>query len=427
MIRTLRSSLSSLLGFGVKGAAPHPEDIRRALEEEYTPRAEFQRIAAVYSCNRVLSETLGQLPLILYRRKDRGKDRAMDRIEYNLLRHKPNSAQTAFAFKEMIVHHVNFRGNFYSQIVSSRRRVLEIVPLHPDRMEPEMKSDGSVNYRYTTKRGVVTNFDQEDILHIPGPAADADNPVKGVTPLSAVSDTFDLAREAQMFAKNTFKNGGSSTLVFQHPGKLKPESKQAMRKDWEENHAGQRNAGRPIIIDEGLTATALNMTLKDAQFIESRKLSRSEICGIFRVPPHMISDLERATFSNIEHQGLSFIQFTMMPWISRVEEAFTSKLFLPYTDTEDLFVEFLVTSILRGDQKSRYEAYKQGIETGWLVRNEARELENLNPLEGLDEPLLPLNMMTEEERRAKLEAEIAAAKQPDPADGAPDGGEKPQR
>lgn len=408
MIKTLRSSLSSLLGFESKGAAPHPEDIRRQLEEDYTPKQEFTRIAAVYSCNRVLSETMGQLPLILYRRKERGKERAEDRVEYNLLRHKPNDYQSAFSFKEMLVAHVNYRGNFYSQIVSSRRRVLQMVPLHPDRMEPEIKTDGSINYRYTTKRGIVTNFDPEDILHIPGPAFDADNPLKGVTPLAAVSDTFDLAREAQLFAKNTFKNGGSSTLVFNHPGKIKPESKQAMRKDWEEHHAGQRNAGRPIILDEGLEAKALNMTLKDAQFIESRKMSRSEICGIFRVPPHMISDLERATFSNIEHQGLSFIQFTMMPWITRVEEALTSKLFLPYSDTQDLFVEVLVTSILRGDQKSRYEAYKSGIETGWLIRNEARELENMNPVEGLDEPLLPLNMVTEEERRAKLEAEIAA-------------------
>jgi len=344
-------------------------------------------VSAVFACVRVLAETVGSLPLVVYRRdgEDR-KTRARGQRIYEILHDQPNGWMSSLEWREMMTGHCALRGNAYSWIQDGvRGAVDELIPLHPDRMEVEQLRSRRLRYHYTWPWGERQTFVQDEIYHLRGLSSD------GITGLSVVSyarETIGLALASEGYAARMFLNDARPGGVLEHPGELSDGAHKRILASWQEDHGGWRNRGKPAIFEEGMKWHQIGMTGEDSQYILSRQFSVTEVARWFRMPPHLIQELTRSTFSNIEHQGLEFVIYTMMPWFRRWEQAIGRDLIT----SPDLFAEFLVDALLRGDTLSRYQAYGRGILDGWLTRNEARIKENLEPLPGLDTPLVPLNM-----------------------------------
>lgn len=352
-----------------------------------TPEKAMQ-CAAVYACVRVLAESVAQLPLMLFERKaDGSKEPARRHPLWTLLHDQPNPWQTSFEFREQLQGHLALRGNAYAYInrVDGGRRIQELIPLHPDRVSVEQASDLTVTYRLDRSKDV---FQASEILHLRGLSS---NGVTGLSPIGQARESIGLALATAEHGANLFGNGARPSGVLTHPGQLGDEAAARLKASWTAAHGGANRLGTAVL-EEGLTWTALTMTSEDAQFLETRKYQRAEIASIFRIPPHLIGDLEKATFSNIEHQGLEFVVHSLMPWLVRWEQRIASGL-LSQLERQRYFVKFNVAGLLRGDLKSRYDAYHQAIADGWLTRNETRALEDLNPgPKELDEFLVPLNM-----------------------------------
>ncbi len=346
--------------------------------------------SAVYACVKVLAESVASLPLITYEvQGDGGKHRATDHPLFELLHDQPNAFQSSFEFREMMMGHVALSGNAYAQIIPGRRGFAEqLIPLHPDRMRAEKLVNGRLRYVYNREDGQRVDFNQEDIHHLRGWSADG---VTGMSVVGLARDSIGLAIATESYGGRYFSQNAQPGGVLEHPAKLSDEAGKRITSSWQSAHAGVPNAHKVAVLEEGLKWHQIGLSNEDSQFLETRKFQIAEIARWFRIPPHMIGDLEKATFSNIEHQSINFVVHTLRPWLVRWEQAIRRDLILR---PEQFTVEFVADGLLRGDTKSRYEAYSQGINAGWMTRNEVRRLENLNPLPGLDEPLAPLNMAT---------------------------------
>jgi HK97 family phage portal protein len=257
--------------------------------------------------------------------------------------------------------------------------------MHPDKTLVEQDRLYRLKYTYSPKDASPIHLDQGDVLHIRGLSIDG---FTGVSLLTWAREVIGGALGQQEHGNRLWKNGANPGIALKHPGKLNDEAYRRLKESWDANYSGASNSAKTVIIEEGMSIERIAMTSEDAQFIESRKFSRSEIAGITRVPPHMIGDLERATFSNIEHQDLAFVKHSLRPWLVRWEQVILRDLIRQ----PDLFVEFNIDGLARGDLKSRYEAYAIGRNWGWLSVNDIREKENMNPVEEGDEYLRPLNM-----------------------------------
>jgi HK97 family phage portal protein len=343
--------------------------------------------AAVNACVRVVSEDVAKLPLILYRRlPDGGKERATEHPLFRLLHSRPNAWQTSFEFREMMQGHLELRGNAYAMKVTSGRRVLELVPIHPDRVT--VKQDTNFTLRYTvTPTG--DEFTAGQILHLRGMSSDG---FTGMSTLNHAREAVGLAKATERHGATMFGNGARPGGILSHPARLSPEAAKRLKEQWDDAHSGD-NANGTAILEEGMSWAQMGMTSEDSQFLETRKFQRSEIASFFRIPPHMIGDLERATFSNIEHQGQEYVRGSLDPRLQRWTQRLNADLLTP-AEQEEYFFEFLTDALLRGDTKARYDAYSTAITNGFMSRNEARVRENLNPAPGLDEFLQPLNMGT---------------------------------
>lgn len=368
-----------------------------------TPDRAMQQ-AAVYACVRVLSESVASLPLVMYhRRRDGGRERATDHPLYTIVHDAPNGMMTAFEWVEMMVAHLALRGNHYNLISrAGDGKVLELLPLHPDRVRPGLTPAGEVVYEYTSEDGkrVLQVYRQDDVLHVPSLSF---NGVLGITPISYQRDTIGAAIATADHGARMFRNGARVGGVLKHPGKLSEEAARRLKQSWEEAHTGD-NAFKTALLEEGMEWEQLGMTNADAEFLASRKFQRSEIAGIFRVPPHKIGDLERATFSNIEHQALEFVTDTLLPYLRRIEGRLRLSLLTP-SERKRYFFEFLVDGLLRGDAKSRFERYQIGLQNGIYSANEVRALENMNPRDGGDAYMVPLNMSTEGDQQEEAPAD----------------------
>jgi HK97 family phage portal protein len=358
-----------------------------------TPQTAMQA-AAVYSCVQVLAQSVGMLPLNLFDKKGDQRSVAKDHPLFELLHHQPNDWQTSVEFFEMMVASLCLRGNAYAYVNRTRSgRVVEILPLHPDMVRTEMGSDFSLTYQVTTPDGSFKTFKSGEIFHIRGLTL---NGWLGISPIAYARESIGLALATEKFGGQLFKNGAKMGGVLEHPGKVGDDAYKRLKDSFDAATSGE-NAHKTALLEEGMKFTKISMNADDAQFLETRKYQRSEIAAIYRVPPHMIGDLERATFSNIEQQSLDFINSALMPWLTRIEKAIRRDLFTSEDKKSDLQVRFNVASLLRGDAQARGMYYHGGILDGWLVRNEARAMESeigiiLNPLDGLDTPLMPLNM-----------------------------------
>ncbi|MDI9332201.1 MAG: phage portal protein [Alphaproteobacteria bacterium] len=364
------------------------------------------RLSAVYACVRILSETMASLPLVLYRnRADGGKDRVTDHWLHELLCRRPNRYQNPFEWREMLQGHLALRGNAYNQIITNPRgEIVELIPIHPDRIRVEILKTGEYRYRVTDRVGEETVLPRGQVWHLRGLSSDG---LMGMSPIELARESLGMALAAQDYGARFFANDAKPTGGWiEFPGSFKDaEAKKVFRESYQQAQSGA-NRGKVLVLENGMKFHEVGVTNKDAQFLELRKFQITDIARLFRVPPHMIADLDRATFSNIEQQSLEFVMHTMTPWAERWEASIESELLL---DGDDIEIEFDFANLMRGDAASRSAYYQSGIQNGWLTRNEARIAENLNPIDGLDEPLRPLNMVEESDAE-----DLATASDPEP-------------
>lgn len=370
------------------------DDLVRELregDESITPNRAMQ-CAVVFACVRVLSESLAQLPLHLYRRKPGGKERVTDHPLVPLLHDGPNRWQTSMEFREYLMASLLLRGNGYAWIgwadSGARRYAKELTALEPDRVQVKREDDWSLTYKIYD-RGQWEPTPAGNILHVRGLSLDG---VSGVSPITYARNAIGLALATESHGRGVFKHGARPGGILKTPNKLGETAYNRLKESWEAEHGGEKQGGTAIL-EEGLEYQAISMNAQDAQYLETRKYQRSEIAGLYRVPLHMINDLERATFSNVEHLSLEFVKFSLLPWLVRWEQALMRCVFSPEQRAAGIFPEFQVAGLERGDIGSRYKSYQIGILGGFLTRNEARAFENLNPIEGADELLQPTNMI----------------------------------
>lgn len=347
------------------------------------------RLAAVYACVRVLSETVASLPLIIYERLERGKQRAADHPLYRILHDAPNPVMTAFEYWECVTSHVTLWGNSISEIeFDGAGRVMALWPLRPDSLREVRRLGDTLSYLYQLPDGKEIALPGDRVFHIRGLSSDG---ITGYSPVRLAREQMGMGLAVEEFGARFFRNGARPGGVLQHPGVLDEEAFERLKATWAESYQGLSNAHRMAILEEGMTYQSIGVPPDEAQFLESMKFNRSQIASIFRIPPHMIGDLERATFSNIEQQSIEFKTYTMEPWLVRIQQAVNNRL-LGDGERELYFAEFLADALLRGDTISRYQAHSIGRQNGWLSANDIRVIENMNPIEGGDEYLVPLNM-----------------------------------
>jgi HK97 family phage portal protein len=354
---------------------------------DVTPETSLQ-VTAVYACVRLLAEAEAGLPLILYRRLERGKERAGNHSLYTLLHDAPNDMMTAYEFRETLTGQVVLRGNGYAEIDWSEAGVVRgLWPLRADKTVPEVVGR-ELTYVVTLADGSRKRLPAWRVLHVRGFGA---NGIEGFNPIYLARQSVGLAMATEEFGARLFGNGAKPGGILEHPGKLSKEAQGRLQESIEKRHQGLSNAHRLMILEEGMSWKQVGMAPEDAQFLETRNYQTRDIARLFHVPPHMIGDLSQATFSNIEHQALEFVTHTLRAWLVRWEQRISQSL-LSTSEQRGYFAEHLVDGLLRGDIASRYQAYNTGILAGFVTRNEVRERENMNPLDGLDAPLTPLNM-----------------------------------
>ncbi len=338
------------------------------------------QVSAVYACVRVIAETVASLPFSVYEQDKTGSQKALDHPLYRILHDEPNSEMTSFVWREAMLTHLLLWGNSYSQILrSGRGSIIGIYPLLPDRMEVDRDDNGKLTYTYSTTNGRIVRLRPEDVLHIPGLGFDG---IMGYSPIAMERNAVGLSIAAEEFGSKFFGNGATPSGILTHPNTVK--NPKALRESWMEAYGGSTNANRVAILEEGMTFTRISMPNNEAQFLETRKFQVEEICRIYRVPPHMIGDLEHATFSNIEHQSIDFAVHCIRPWLVRIEQAINRALFSEQdkgaSSGRRCYCQFNLDGLMRGSYKERMEGYSIARQNGWMTANNIRELENMNPI-----------------------------------------------
>ena len=340
------------------------------------------QMTAVYSCVRILSEAVAGLPLQLYRYNDNGgRERALDHPLYRLLHDEPNPEMTSFVFRETLMSHLLLWGNAYAQIVrNGRGDVLGLYPLMPNKMKVDRDNKGNLYYEYSrTSEDSNTLGKQQkvilrpsDVLHIPGLGFDG---LVGYSPIAMAKNAIGLALATEEYGAKFFANGAAPGGVLEHPGVVKDPQK--IRDSWNSAFQGSANAHKVVVLEENMKYQPIGISPEQAQFLETRKFQINEIARIFRVPPHMVGDLEKSSFSNIEQQSLEFVKYTLDPWVVRWEQSMTRVLLLD-SEKPRYFIKFNLDGLLRGDYQSRMNGYAIGRQNGWMSANDIRELENLD-------------------------------------------------
>lgn len=347
-----------------------------------TPELSMQ-LVTVYSCVRLLSETIAQLPMQVYRRKANGSKEWLPGYPLQItLAREPNDWQTSFEFREMMMGHLSLRGNAYARIVPGvRGAVTKLIPLHPARMRPERLTNGRLRFEYTNPDGTKERYLQDELFRLCGLSSDG---ITGLNPVEMERDAIGGAKAIETYGNKFFANSARPGGFLTTDAPLKEDAAKQNRRMWEDTHKGSDNAHRTAVLTNGLKWQDVGMHNNDAQFLESQKYSDVKICRIFRIPPHLVYDLERATFSNIEEQSLEFAIYTMLPWVRRWEEAISRDLIVE----PDIFVKFNMEGLLRGNAAARSAFYQQALTSGWMSINEVRELEDMNPIPNGDEHLI---------------------------------------
>ncbi|MBT9173155.1 MAG: hypothetical protein DDT21_01545 [Syntrophomonadaceae bacterium] len=327
---------------------------------------------AVYACVRILAETIASLPLHTFKHTASGKEKAIEHPLFHLLHDEPNPEMTSFVFRETLMGHLLLWGNAYAQIIrDGRGKVLALYPLLPDRMVVDRTLAGELYYEYRKDTGSAI-LRKEDVLHIPGLGFDG---LVGYSPIAMAKNAIGMALACEEYGATFFANGANPGGVLEHPGVVKDPKR--IRDSWNAVYQGSENAHRIAVLEEGMKFQSIGIPPEQAQFLESRKYQTEEICRIFRVPPHLVASLDRATFSNIEHQSISFVDNTIIPWVSRIEQSLQRSLFTE-AEKKVYFAKFNLNARLRGDAASRANFYQTMRQNGIMSANEIRELEEMN-------------------------------------------------
>ena len=402
-----------------------------------TERSAMQ-MTAVYSCVRILAEAIAGLPLHVYRyTKNGGKEKAIDHPLYLLLHDEPNPEMSSFVFRETLMTHLLLWGNAYAQIIrNGKGEVIALYPLMPNKMMVDRDEKGQLYYTYqrsndeaATMKGSTVTLKPSDVLHIPGLGFDG---LVGYSPIAMAKNAIGMAIACEEYGAKFFANGAAPGGVLEHPGTIK--DPQRVRESWQSTFGGSGNANKIAVLEEGMKYTPIGISPEQAQFLETRKFQINEIARIFRVPPHMVGDLEKSSFSNIEQQSLEFVKYTLEPWLVRWEQSMIRAL-ISSSDKAAYFIKFNVDGLLRGDYQSRMNGYAIGRQNGWMSANDIRELENLDRIpaeEGGDLYLINGNMTKlkdagifagKEETQDEEVLELEESDRDEPGNEGTDGGE----
>lgn len=339
---------------------------------------------AVYACVRILAEAIASLPLHVYEyQDDGGKKLVHDHPLYYLLHDEPNPEMTSFVFRETLMSHLLIWGNAYAQIIrDGAGRVLGLYPLLPDKMDVQRDDKGNIYYVYSRNSDENPMFKEygniklkaEDVLHIPGLGFDG---LIGYSPIAMAKNAVGMTLACEEYGASFFANGANPGGVLEHPGVLKDPSK--VRESWNSVYRGVNNAHKIAVLEEGMKYQQIGIPPEEAQFLETRKFQINEIARLYRIPPHMVGDLDKSSFSNIEQQSLEFVKYTLDPWVIRWEQSLQRSLLLP-GEKGKYFIKLNVDGLLRGDYQSRMNGYAVGRQNGWFSANDIREMENMNPI-----------------------------------------------
>ena len=348
------------------------------------------KLSTVYACVGLLSETIASLPLVVYRylENEQGRERARNHPLYTVLHDQPNETQTAIDFVQMMQAHALLRGSGYAEIVAGARGFADqLKPLHPDNVQKEKLSNGSIRYRVRDEQGHPRVLNSDSIFEVGGLSLDGWNTVSVV---AYARDSFGHTLATEQYGGRFFRNNSRPGGVLQTDAKLSKDAAQRIGRDWESFHSGG-NQHRVAVLEQGLKWQAVGITPEEAQFLQTRELNAEEVCRWFRVPPHMVGLTSKATSwgTGIEEMTIGFLTYTLRPWLTRWRQAIRRDLILA---PERYFVDFVVEELLRGDIKSRYDAYAIARQWGWMSVNEIRQKENMNAVTGGDAYLTPLNM-----------------------------------
>lgn len=381
-----------------------PVGVRTGSGARVTPDSAMA-LSAVFRAVSLVSGHMALLPLKFYKRD------SLDQIDHPLLRilnRRPNKWQNAFEWREMLQGHIELRGNAYNEIFSDLRgQITDLVPRHPDRVKIELLPDGDYRYRITDPDGTQRTVARDSIWHIRGLSS---NGIVGLSVIEYARESFGLGLSAQSYGARFFANDAKPAGGWvEFPGSYKDKSQRDQVRESIQDAQSGGNRGKLMLLDHGMKYHEVGVSNDDAQFLETRKFQIEDIARWFGVPPHKIGSLDKATFSNIEQQALEYITDALLTRASRWEASIEADLLF---DHEEIDVEYDFDELMRGDQAARSSYYHNGILDGWLVRNEARAKERLQPIDGLDEPLRPLNMV-EESQAEDEEADLEAAEPPD--------------
>lgn len=338
---------------------------------------------AVYSCVRILAEAVASLPLHVYRYTDAGKEQVVDHPLYHILHDEPNPEMTSFIFRETLMSHLLIWGNAFCQIIrDGAGRVLGLYPLLPNKVEVDRTENGKLVYYYSRNSEKNPNFKEygrialraEDVLQIPGLGFDG---LVGYSPIAMAKNAVGMTLACEEYGASFFANGANPGGVLEHPGVLKDPKK--VRDSWNEVYRGTGNAHKVAVLEEGMKYQQIGIPPEEAQFLETRKFQINEIARLYRIPPHMVGDLEKSSFSNIEQQSLEFVKYTLDPWVIRWEQSLQKALLLP-EEKKEYFIKLNVDGLLRGDYQSRMSGYATARQNGWMSANDIRELEDFNPI-----------------------------------------------
>lgn len=351
------------------------------------------KYTAVFSCIRVLGETFASAPAKLYRKvNDSERETRNDLAIYDIMHNAPNEEMSPFNFKEMCMIALNTGGNVVCERLMDRRG--NLVGLYPYQwaqvdISRNLETKKLVYKIRNGKNIIEKELNRGQVFHVPGMSLDG---VIGVSPIEYAANAIRLGRNYEEFGNQMFRNAAIPSGAFSTTGTLNDSSFQRLKKELKDNYTGMKNTGTPILLEGGLTFTPFAIKPIDAQLIENKKFQTEDIARIYRVPLHLIQNLDRATNNNIEHQSLEFIMYTMLPWYKRWEENINMQLFTPQERRAGYYMEFDLRGLLRGDMLSRARAYASGRQWGWMSVNDIRKLENFPPIPNGDIYLEPGNM-----------------------------------
>jgi len=336
-------------------------------------------ISAVYACVAAISETVGSLPLDVYRNTDNGREKAKTHPLYRLLHDAPNNYQTALEFREQMQRHVLLRGNAYAEIVwNPNGSVKALLPMHPDSVTVLRSSLGNLVYDHADGKGNQRRLLADEVLHL---RYHSDDGILGRSPIQVARDTIGLALAERTHGAMMFQQGTKLSGVIETPPGTTREQAGQIRESWSAGQSGVGNHGKTAVLPQGATFKTVSMTLEDAEWIEARRLSIVETARLFRVPPVMIGDMEASNYSNVVELAKFFVTNTLRRHLVMWEQAVNRACI----NNPAFFVEHNVEGLLRGDSLARANFYQRGIEDGWMLKSEVRRIENLPAIEGIDD------------------------------------------